>query len=95
MKEVVISSAVRTPIGSFQGGLAQLSASDLGAIVVREAIKRAGAPPEQVERVYMGNVLPAGMGQAPARQAVIKAGLPVSTEELGSASWRERVSSPV
>ena len=82
MKEVVISSAVRTPIGSFQGGLAQLSASDLGAIVVREAIKRAGAPPEQVERVYMGNVLPAGMGQAPARQAVIKAGLPVSTEAV-------------
>jgi acetyl-CoA C-acetyltransferase len=82
MKEVVISSAVRTPIGSFQGGLAQLSASDLGAIVVREAIKRAGAQPEQVERVYMGNVLPAGMGQAPARQAVIKAGLPVSTEAV-------------
>lgn len=82
MKEVVISSAVRTPIGSFQGALAPLSASDLGAIVVREAIKRAGAQPEQVERVYMGNVLPAGMGQAPARQAVIKAGLPVSTEAV-------------
>ncbi len=82
MKEVVISSAVRTPIGSFQGALARLSASDLGAIVVREAIQRAGAQPEQVERVYMGNVLPAGMGQAPARQAVIKAGLPVSTEAV-------------
>ncbi len=82
MKEVVISSAVRTPIGSFRGALAPLSASDLGAIAVREAIQRAGAQLEQVERVYMGNVLPAGMGQAPARQAVIKAGLPVSTEAV-------------
>ncbi len=82
MKEVVISSAVRTPIGSFQGALASLSASDLGAIAVREAVKRAGARPEQVERVYMGNVLSAGMGQAPARQCVIKGGLPVSTEAI-------------
>ena len=82
MKEVVISSAVRTPIGSFQGALAAFSASDLGALVVREAVQRAGARPEQVERVYMGNVLSAGMGQAPARQAVIKAGLPVSTEAI-------------
>ncbi len=82
MQEVVISSAVRTPIGSLQGALAGLSASDLGAIAVREAIKRAGAQAEQVERVYMGNVLAAGMGQAPARQAVIKAGLPVSVEAV-------------
>ncbi len=78
MKEVVICSAVRTPIGTFQGGLSALSASDLGAIVLKEAIKRAGAGTDQVERVYMGNVLSAGMGQAPARQAVIKAGLPDS-----------------
>ena len=77
-KEVVISSAVRTPIGSFQGALSSLSASDLGAVVVAEAVKRAGAEPEQVERVIIGNVLSAGIGQAPARQAVIKAGLPVS-----------------
>jgi acetyl-CoA C-acetyltransferase len=77
-KEVVICSAVRTPIGSFQGALSPMSASDLGGIVVDEAVKRAGAKRGDVERVFMGNVLPAGMGQAPARQAVIKAGLPVS-----------------
>ncbi|MFQ5515386.1 MAG: acetyl-CoA C-acetyltransferase [Myxococcota bacterium] len=82
MKEVVISSAVRTPIGSFQGALAPLSAPELGGVVVAEAIRRAGAHPEQVERVYMGNVLSAGLGQAPARQAVIKAGLPVSAEAV-------------
>ena len=77
-KEVVICSAVRTPIGSFQGALSPMSASDLGGIVVDEAVKRAGAKRGDVERVFMGNVLPAGMGQAPARQAVIKAGLPLS-----------------
>jgi acetyl-CoA C-acetyltransferase len=76
--EVVLCSAVRTPIGSFQGAFASLSASDLGAIAVREAVKRAGARTDDVERVIMGNVLPAGMGQAPARQCVIKADLPVS-----------------
>jgi acetyl-CoA C-acetyltransferase len=76
--EVVISSAVRTPIGSFQGAFAALSAPELGAVAVREAIRRAGARPEDVERVILGNVLPAGLGQAPARQAAIQAGLPVS-----------------
>jgi acetyl-CoA C-acetyltransferase len=76
-RDVVICSAVRTPIGSFQGGLSSLSASDLGGIAVAEAVRRAGAQPADVERVILGNVLPAGMGQAPARQAVIKAGLPV------------------
>src|SRR5690606_10612791 len=75
--DVVICSAVRTPLGSFQGALSSLSASDLGGLVVAEAVKRAGARPEDVDRVFMGNVLSAGMGQAPARQAVIKAGLPV------------------
>jgi acetyl-CoA C-acetyltransferase len=75
-KDVVIASAARTPIGTFQGGFASLSASDLGAVAVKEAVKRAGAEPDQVERVIMGNVLPAAMGQAPARQCVIKAGLP-------------------
>jgi acetyl-CoA C-acetyltransferase len=78
-KPVVICSAVRTPIGSFQGAFASLSASDLGALAVKEAIVRSGAKPEQIERAFIGNVLSAGMGQAPARQAVIKAGLPVST----------------
>jgi acetyl-CoA C-acetyltransferase len=76
--EVVLCSAVRTPIGSFQGVFSSLSASDLGAVAVREAVKRAGARTDDVERVIMGNVLPAGMGQAPARQCVIKADLPVS-----------------
>ncbi len=77
--EVVIASAARTPIGSFQGSLSSLSASQLGAVAVKEAVKRAGAEPAQIERVIMGNVLSAGMGQAPARQAVIYSGLPVST----------------
>jgi len=77
-KEVVICSAVRTPVGSFQGALSSFSASDLGGVVVAEAVKRAGAKPEDVERVILGNVLTAGIGQAPARQAVIKGGLPVS-----------------
>jgi acetyl-CoA C-acetyltransferase len=77
-REVVIASAVRTPIGTFQGVFTPLSASDLGAVAVREAVRRAKAKPEQVERAILGNVLTAGMGQAPARQAVIKAGLPVT-----------------
>ena len=78
MSDVVIASAVRTPIGTFQGAFSGLSAAELGAVAVREAVRRAGAEPEQIERVIMGNVLSAGMGQAPARQAAIKAGLPVS-----------------
>ncbi len=81
-KDVVIASAARTPIGSFQGALSSLSASDLGAVAVREAVHRAGASPEQVEHVFMGNVLSAGMGQAPARQCVIKAELPVSASAV-------------
>jgi len=81
-KEVVIASAVRTPIGSFQGALAPLSASKLGAVAVKEAVRRAGADPEQVERVILGNVLTGGQGQAPARQATIEAGLPVSTGSI-------------
>lgn len=75
--DVVIASATRTPIGSFQGVLSTLPAPELGAIVIREAVKRAGVAPEKVERVYFGCVLSGGMGQAPARQATIKAGLPV------------------
>jgi acetyl-CoA C-acetyltransferase len=77
-KDVVICSAARTPIGSFQGAFSSLSASDLGGVAVAEAVKRSGAKPEEIERAILGNVLPAAMGQAPARQAVIKAGLPVS-----------------
>src|SRR5215472_3744925 len=80
--DVVIASAVRTPIGSFQGALASLSAPELGAIAIREAVRRAGAKSEQIERVIMGCVLSAGVGQAPARQATIKAGLPVATPAI-------------
>jgi acetyl-CoA C-acetyltransferase len=78
-KDIVIASAARTPIGSFQGAFASLSAPDLGAVAVREVVRRAGATPEQVDRIIMGNVLSAAIGQAPARQCGIKAGLPVST----------------
>jgi acetyl-CoA C-acetyltransferase len=74
--EAVIVSAVRTPIGKFQGTLASLSASDLGAIAIRAAVERAGIDPALVAEVLMGNVVLAGQGQAPARQAAIKAGLP-------------------
>ena len=78
MKEVVIVSAVRTPIGSFQGALSSLTAPQLGAIVIKEAVKRAGIKNEDVSEVIMGCVLSAGIGQAPARQASIYAGLPES-----------------
>lgn len=77
MKEVVITSAVRTPIGNFLGALSGLSATDLGAIVIREAIRRSGISDAEVDEVIMGNVLPCGLGQNPARQAMIKAGLPM------------------
>jgi acetyl-CoA C-acetyltransferase len=75
VKDVVIVSAVRTPIGSFGGALGQIEASELGAVVIKEAINRAGISPEQVEEVILGNVLQGGQGQNPARQAAIKAGL--------------------
>src|SRR2546423_91143 len=76
MKEVVIVSAVRTPIGSFGGALSSMPATKLGAIAIQEAVKRAGIKPEQVQEVYMGNVLQANEGQSPATQAAIYAGLP-------------------
>jgi acetyl-CoA C-acetyltransferase len=75
-KEVVIASATRTPIGRFLGGISSIPAPELGAIAIREAVKRAGIKPEDVEEVIMGNVCGAGVGQAPARQASIKAGIP-------------------
>ncbi len=78
MKEAVIVSAVRTPIGSFMGELSSLSAPKLGAIVIKEAIKRSNITPAMVSEVIMGCVLPAGLGQAPARQASIFAGVPDS-----------------
>ena len=82
MKEVVIVSAARTPIGSFNGSLASFSAPELGAMAIQAALARAGINPAQVDEVIMGNVLQAGLGQNPARQAAIKAGIPVETPSL-------------
>ena len=76
MRDVVIVAATRTPIGSFGGSLASLSAPQLGAIVIKSAIQKAGIKPEQVQEIYMGNVLSANIGQAPATQAAVFAGLP-------------------
>ncbi len=78
MQDVVIISAVRTPIGSFGGALSTLSATDLGAAAIRGALERAGVAPDQVQEVYMGNVVSANVGQAPAKQAALKAGLPAN-----------------
>ena len=75
MRDVVIVSAVRTPVGKFQGSLSELSAIELGALVVREAVSRAGIDAESVDECIMGCVLPAGLGQAPARQAALRGGL--------------------
>ena len=77
---VVILSYARTPMGSFQGALAGATAVDLGAAAVKAAVERAGVAGDTVDRIYMGCVLPAGLGQAPARQAALKAGLPNSVE---------------
>jgi acetyl-CoA C-acetyltransferase len=77
---IVILSYARTPMGAMQGELADASATDLGATAVKAAIERAGVSGDDVDRIYMGCVLPAGLGQAPARQAAIKAGLPKSVQ---------------
>jgi acetyl-CoA C-acetyltransferase len=77
---VVILSYARTPMGGMQGALADISATDLGATAVKAAVERAGVDGAMIERIYMGCVLPAGLGQAPARQAAIKAGLPKSVQ---------------
>ena len=76
---IVIVGAARTPMGGFMGDFSALAASDLGAAAIKAAVERAGIEPVDVQEVIMGNVLPAGQGQAPARQASIKAGLPLST----------------
>lgn len=76
MEDVVIVSGVRTPIGSFMGALSTVKSTKLGAAAIREAVKRAGISPDDVDEVIMGNVLPCATGQAPARQAAIFAGLP-------------------
>jgi acetyl-CoA C-acetyltransferase len=78
MREVVITSAVRTAIGNFLGALSSFSATELGGKVIEEAVKRSNIQKREVDEVIMGNVLPFGLGQNPARQAMIKAGLPMS-----------------
>ncbi|MBT2693337.1 acetyl-CoA C-acetyltransferase [Bacillus sp. ISL-55] len=80
--EAVIVAAVRTAIGSFNGSLKNISAPDLGAAVIKDALKQAGVEPGQVDEIIMGNVLQAGLGQNPARQAAIKAGIPESASSM-------------
>ncbi len=80
MREAVIVSAVRTPLGGFNGSLGGIGATDLGGMVIAEAVKRAGIEPAQVDEAIMGQVLPCGYGQNPAKQAAIKAGLPWEVE---------------
>ncbi|MBI1950978.1 MAG: acetyl-CoA C-acetyltransferase [Acidobacteria bacterium] len=82
MKKAVIVSACRTPVGKFLGSLKGFQATDLGALSVKEAVRRADLRPEQVDEVIMGNVLSAGLGQNPARQAALKGGLPVTVPAL-------------
>lgn len=81
-REAVIISAARTPTGKFQGALKPFTAPDLAAVAIKEAVKRAGIGPEQVDEVIMGCVVQAGIGQAPARQAALKAGLPPEVSAL-------------
>ncbi|RTZ55257.1 acetyl-CoA C-acetyltransferase [Bacillus sp. SAJ1] len=82
MRDVVIVSAVRTAIGRYMGALSNTPATELGAIVIKEAVERAGIKGEQVDEVIMGNVLQAGLGQGPARQAAIQAGIPVEVTSM-------------
>jgi acetyl-CoA C-acetyltransferase len=77
MRDIVIASAVRTPIGDFNGTLRDIPATELGAVAIAEAVQRAGLQKNDIDEVIMGNVLPAGLGQNPARQAMLRAGLPV------------------
>ncbi|MBI3740615.1 MAG: acetyl-CoA C-acyltransferase, partial [Chloroflexi bacterium] len=85
MRDVFIVSGARTPIGKFQGALAQIPATELGAIVVREAVARARIDAARVEEVFLGNVIGAGLGQAPARHAALRAGLraEISATQIG------------
>ena len=78
MKEVVIVSIARTPIGSFMGSLSSIPATKLGAVAIEGALKKINLDPKLVQEVFMGNVVSAGLGQAPARQAAIHAGIPDS-----------------
>jgi acetyl-CoA C-acetyltransferase len=82
MPDALLLSACRTPIGKFRGSLSSLAATDLGAVVVREAVARAGVESQEIDEVILGNVLSAGAGQAPARQAALRAGLPPTVAAL-------------
>ncbi|HVW78376.1 MAG TPA: acetyl-CoA C-acyltransferase, partial [Alloacidobacterium sp.] len=82
MEEIVIVSGVRTPVGKFQGALSDFSATQLGAIAVREAVRRANLNPTAVDECIMGNVVSAGLGQNPARQAALHGGLPASVSAM-------------
>ena len=84
MEKVIIASACRTAIGKFGGTLANVSAAELGSIVIKEAIARAGITPDAVDQVYMGCVIQAGLGQNVARQCSINAGIPVEKPAVGS-----------
>jgi acetyl-CoA C-acetyltransferase len=79
MTDIVIAAAARTPVGSFNGGLSSLPAHDLGAIAIRAALERAGVAADDVDEVILGQVLQAGAGQGPARQAAVKAGVPIES----------------
>src|SRR5881398_323522 len=81
-REPVIVSAARTPIGKFLGGLAPLSAPELGAAAIRAAVERSKIPADQIEEVIMGNVIQGGVGQAPARQAALKGGVPATVSAM-------------
>ena len=81
-RRVVLAGACRTAIGTMGGQLSSIPAPDLGAMAIKEALKRAGVKPEQVDEVYMGNVIQAGLGQNPARQAAINAGIPVEVPAI-------------
>jgi acetyl-CoA C-acetyltransferase len=81
-RQPVIVSAARTPIGKFLGSLSSLSAPDLGALAIRAAVERAGLPADQIQEVIFGNVVQGGVGQAPARQALLKAGIPATVSAL-------------
>jgi acetyl-CoA C-acetyltransferase len=83
MTEIVIAAAARTPVGSFNGAFASLSAHALGTVAIQAAMQRAGVTPEEVDEVILGQVLPAGAGQNPARQAAVAAGIPVERTAFG------------
>jgi len=83
MSDIVIASAARTPVGTFNGAFADLSASTLGTVAIKAALERAGIAPEDVSEVIMGQILTAGAGQNPARQAAMEAGLPVEVPAYG------------